>query len=157
MLASFVCFVLDICVYVCVCVCVCVCVYVLFKPGFVLDICVCVCGGKTDKSALGGSGCQSASQSERRQQPTKSQNMSFRHLYILYPLNWLKKRFETLLFLSGFQKVFLRSSLVEWVVLATCQPIVCYCLWDIFGFQVNIENISIFMIFFWSARFWETW
>ena len=35
---------------------------------------------------------------------------------------------------SRASKVFLRSSLVEWVVLATCQSIICYCLWDAFPF-----------------------
>ena len=121
----------------------CVCVWcVLFKPGFVLDICVCV---EAKQTSLLWEGAAVSQLHNPRDDSSQQSHKTCRSGICTFFIRWTgsKKRFETLLFLSGFQKVFLRSSLVEWVVLATCQPIVCYCLWDIFGFQVNIADISI--------------
>ena len=61
---------------------------------------------------------------------------------------------------SRAPKVFLRSSLVEWVVLATCQPlfVIVYEIFSLSKYNsVDIEDISLFIGFFSSDIFGETW
>ena len=115
-----------------------------------------VCEAKQTSLIWGtGSSCQSPSQSEGGHQPTKSQNMSFRHFRTF---SLLKKGSEHCF--SRAPKVFLRSSLVEWVVLATCQPlfVIVYEIFSLSKYNsVDIEDISLFIGFFSSGIFGETW
>ena len=72
----------------------------LIRAGFVLDMCV-----KQNRQVCSGEarGAVSQSQSERRQ-PTKSQNMSFRHFYIVPSLS-VEGSKNINCFFSGFQSI----------------------------------------------------